>query len=86
MMATLTAAAVASSSVAIRPFCAHQPSLAPDLGEVERPRPWPPLDLAAHGRLTSPSPRSGGRRGRAVAMGEAGIRCFVAEGYRRGTG
>ncbi|KAI6684092.1 hypothetical protein NL676_030005 [Syzygium grande] len=28
MMATLTAAAVASSSVAIRPFCAHQPSLA----------------------------------------------------------
>ncbi|KAI6679096.1 hypothetical protein NL676_039892 [Syzygium grande] len=40
MMATLTAAAVASSSVAIRPFCAHLlPRLAPDLGPVERPCP-----------------------------------------------
>ncbi|KAI6691972.1 hypothetical protein NL676_019682 [Syzygium grande] len=73
MMATLIAIAVTSSSVAIHSFYTHQPSLAPDLGEVERSRPWPPLNLT-HGCSTSPSPKSGRRQGRAVAMGEAGIR------------
>ncbi|KAI6697936.1 hypothetical protein NL676_018055 [Syzygium grande] len=71
MMATLTtiAIAIASSSIAIRPFCAHQPSFAPDLGEVEQSRPWPPLDLA-HGCSTSLSPRSGRRRGEKEENGE----------------
>ncbi|KAI6688574.1 hypothetical protein NL676_025402 [Syzygium grande] len=81
MMATLTAIAVA-----IRPFCAHQPSLTslPDLGEVEqpspmpaaRPRPWPLLDLALAQIWVTARASSGHGRGRDP--------CFVAEGCRRG--
>ncbi|KAI6705234.1 hypothetical protein NL676_008196 [Syzygium grande] len=48
MMVTLTAAAVASSSVVVRPFCAHQPSLA-------SPQIWARSSGLAHGRRsTSP--------------------------------
>ncbi|KAI6704298.1 hypothetical protein NL676_013434 [Syzygium grande] len=64
-----------SSSVATRPFRAHKPSLAPDLDEVGRRS-----TSCRSGRGRAAPPRSGRRRGRAAAMGEAGIRCFVAEG------
>ncbi|KAI6675748.1 hypothetical protein NL676_003654 [Syzygium grande] len=77
MMATLTAAVVASSSIAIHLFCA------PDLGEFERPRPWPPLDLA-HGCSTLPSPRFGRRWPGDHGHGRGRDRCFVAEGHRGG--
>ncbi|KAI6704266.1 hypothetical protein NL676_013402 [Syzygium grande] len=50
MMATLTTIAVTSSSIAIRLFCTHQPSLTPDLGEVER------SPSAIHLSVAPPSP------------------------------